>query len=357
MKTKNNKLLLLIIITGLLCFAFPTPVSADAPADGQTIFGETYTLDSGEILNGDLTVFGGVITIETDAVVNGDVLIFGSVATINGTITGNLSIFGGTLTLKANTVIEGDLSSTASYIEQAPGAVIEGDFIQGVNIPWTEINLSNITTPQITTSTPVMVTSALTKIAKFIGLFFAVVALGALLVLITPKSTEVMTQALMAKPWEILGYGALTMAAMLVGGILLSLTICLIPVVVLVGLAFLLALLVGWLALGIQLGKLIETGIFKAEWHPVLTAALGNAVLYLLARGLTIIPCLGGVLVFMAALFGLGMAIVTLFGTNPYPRAPKNDLPEFLNATKAADDPISPENSEDKETGEKESSK
>ena len=327
---KINKFLVLLAVIGILSFAFPTPVSADKPEDGRTIFGETYTLGSGEILNGDLTVFGGVVTIETGAIVSGDVIIFGSVVTINGTIEGDFSMFGGTLTLEETAVIEGDLSSAASYISQIPGSVIEGDFIQGISIPWTELNLNNIPIPQIVTSTPSMVSSILTNIAQFIGMLLAFTALGALLVLITPKSIDVMTQALTAKPWEILGYGALTTAAMVVGGVLLSLTICMIPVVVLVGLTFLLAALAGWLALGNQLGKLIETGIFKATWHPVLTVALGNAVLYLLARGLAEIPCLGLVLVFSAALFGLGMAVVTLLGTNPYPRVPKSNQPEIL---------------------------
>lgn len=357
MKKINNKLILLTIIIGVLAFAFPSPVSANAPEDGRTVFGETFILDSGEILEGDLTVFGGVVTIETDATVNGDVLIFGSVITIDGVVNGELSVFGGTLTLEANAVINGDVSSTASYLTQDPGAVVEGDFIQGVNIPWTELDFSDISVPPITTSTPTMVTSILTRIAEFLGLFFASVALGALLLLISPKAADVMTQAFMAKPWEILGYGALTTAAMVVGGILLSLTICLIPVVILVGLAYLLAMLVGWLTLGYQLGKMIESGVFKTKWHPVLTAVIGNGVLYLLARGLQEIPCLGGVLVLIAAMFGLGMAVVTLFGTNAYPREPKEGQPEILTTGNSTEEQIPSVDGEENKVVEEEKNK
>ncbi len=345
---KAIKFLVLMAAITLVIFAFPSPVSADAPGSGRTIFGETYTLGTGEILDGDLTVFGGVVTIEMGAVVSGDVIAFGSVINIDGTIEGDLSMYGGTLTLEANAVIEGNLSSASSYIEQAPDAVIEGDFTQGISIPWTELNLTNIPLPQVVTSTSSKISSVITNIAEFFGFLLAAVALGALLILITPKSIDVMNQALMSKPWEILAYGALTTAAMLVGGVLLSLTICMIPVVALVGLAFLLAVLAGWLTLGIQLGKLIETGIFRTSWHPVLTAALGNAVLFILARALGEIPCLGTILVIFAALFGLGMAVVTLFGTSPYPRVPRDNQPEILSPKN--DDEVSKTPVEEKET-------
>ena len=329
---------ILLAAISLLVFAFPTPVSADALEGGRTIFGETFVLGSGEILDGDLTVFGGVVTIENGAVVKGDVVIFGSVINVNGTIEGDLSMYGGTLTLEDNAVIEGDLVSSSSYVEQSSGAVINGDIVNGISIPWTELNLSNVPVPQVVPAASSRISRVFINVAEFMGLLLAVVALGALLILITPKSIDIMNQALLAKPWEILAYGALTTAAMVVGGVLLTLTICMIPVVLLLGLAFLLAVLVGWLALGMQLGRLIETGIFKTSWHPVLTAAIGNAALFVLARGLGAIPCLGPVLVILTALFGLGMAVVTLFGTRPYPRVPGGNQPEILSPKDARED-------------------
>jgi hypothetical protein len=102
-------------------------------------------------------------------------------------------------------------------------------------------------------------------------------------------------------------------------------TICLIPVLILIGLTFALAILIGWLALGYELGQRISNTIFKTTWHPVLSAALGNLLLYLVAKGVGLIPCLGGFLVFIAMLFSLGMTVVTLFGTYPYPRS-TNDV-------------------------------
>ena len=205
MKLKNIQLLVLMTIVGILVFAFPAPVSATSPDDGRTIFGESYTLDSGEILDGSLTVFGGVVTIESGAVVSGDVASFGSVINLNGTVEGNLSMYGGTLTLEDTAVIEGNLTSASAYIDQSAGAVIEGDIIQGVNIPWTELNLTNVPVPQYIPAARSGISLFFTSVAEFLGLLLASVALGALLILIIPKNLDVMTQALNAKPWEDFG--------------------------------------------------------------------------------------------------------------------------------------------------------
>jgi hypothetical protein len=135
-----------------------------------------------------------------------------------------------------------------------------------------------------------------------------------------------MTEALLAQPWSVLGFGALTAVVMVFGGIILTVTICLIPLVIVAGLAVALGILAGWLALGYELGKRMASDIFKTEWHPVLSAVLGNLVLYLLALGLGLIPCLGGFLVFVAMLFALGISVVTLFGARPFPRTPKESV-------------------------------
>lgn len=319
---KNNprifSILALVIVFALL---FPTSAVQAAPiTDGRTIFGESYTLENGEILDGDLNVFGGVVNIMEQGIVTGNLLVVGGVVTVDGTVEGNLTAVGGTITLTENAYIQGDLISPGSYINLSEGATILGDTIQDWVFPDTNIEIPNVTPPQVVQSPARGIISTFTLIAREVGQLLVMVALGALLMLILPKPTEVMTQSLVAKPWTMLAFGALTAFVLASGSIILALTICLIPVVILCCVAFVIALLVGWLALGYELGKLMASGIFKTTWHPVLTAVLGNLALYLLARGLWMIPCLGWTLVILTALFGLGTAVVTLLGTNPYPR-------------------------------------
>jgi cytoskeletal protein CcmA (bactofilin family) len=315
---KIKKIYFVLLAVIALALALPFSVSAESLEDGKTVFGENFTLESGKILDGDLNVVGGVVTIESRAVVNGSVFVLGGVVDIDGTVQGDLTVIGGTVTLENNAVIEGDLFSPAGFIDQEEGSVIQGTTNRSWDIPWMDVDFPEIYQPRVLPM-PGMRFFPLLKIAEKFAKTLVFVGLAAIMLLIMPKATEEMTLALVRKPWHILGYGALTALVMVVGGILLSLTICLIPVVVLVGLAFGLAMLAGWLALGYEIGKRMA-GIFKTTWHPVVSATLGNLVLYLLAISLDLIPCLGGFLVFMATLFGLGMAVVTLFGSKPYPR-------------------------------------
>jgi hypothetical protein len=326
---KFTLVLTIVVVMGLI---FPTQVLAASTEDDRIIFGESYTLESGRTLNGDLIVIGGIVNVEVDATVNGNVVVIGGLVTIDGTVTGDLTALGGTVNLEEDALIQGDLISPASYINRDPGAVVQGDQIENWETPLRDLDLPFFT-PGTSIRTPrVQVLTIANRIGRWIALSLILTGLGALLLLIMPKSTDVMTAALEAQPWQLLGFGALTALVMLFGSVILAITICLIPIVILLGLAFALAVLVGWLALGYELGKRISQSLFKTTWHPVLSSAVGNLLLYLIASGLDLIPCLGGFLVLVTMLFGLGMVVVTLFGTNPYPRGSgiNSEKPEVL---------------------------
>ncbi len=315
-----HKFILVLTAMLLIALAFPQDAYAAPIMDGRTVLGESYTLESGKILDGDLNVIGGVVEIQEGATVGGDVLVIGGLVTINGTVEGNVYAIGGTVDVTSTAIIQGDLLSPASYINVDPDAVVMGKQHQGWQSLWTGFETPFFYRPRLIRTPGIRIVTVLNTVGRQTAFTLVLVALGALLLLIMPNATESMTKALITKPWSILGYGALTALALLIGVILLSITICLIPLALLIGLTFGLALLVGWLTLGYELGKRIATSIFKTKWHPVLSAALGNMVLYLIAKGLELIPCLGGFLVFITMLFALGMVVVTLFGTNPYPR-------------------------------------
>ncbi len=316
---KIRKATFVFLAVILLALALPMSVSAAPIKNGKTVFGENYTLESGKILDGNLNVIGGVVDIESDAVVNGSVFVLGGVVDIDGTVQGDLTVIGGTVTLEGNARIEGSLHAPAGFINQDEGAVVQGQVNRSWDMPWSEMDFPQIYPPRLLPM-PGMRIFPILAFAETLAETLIFVALGALMLLVIPKATEKMTQALVTKPWHMLGYGALTAAVMIFGGILLSITICLIPVVILVGLAFSLAVLAGWLALGYEVGKRMA-GIFKTTWHPVVSGILGNLALYLLAVGLSeIIVCIGPFLVFVAMLFGLGMSVTTLFGTKDYPR-------------------------------------
>jgi len=318
-KIKAFSIVLTLVV--ILSMAVPISVSAAPVEDDRTVFGSNYTLESGRILDGNLNVIGGVVDIEEDAAVNGDMFVLGGLVSIDGTIQGNLTVVGGTVTLEENAVIEGDLVSPASYINRKQGAEIEGNQVEGWD--FSGIDIPPMHSPWPTLMPGFQIVPVITRIGRAAATTLVLLGLAALMLLIMPKASETMTKALIAAPWPVLGFGALTAFVMVIGGIILTITVCLIPVVILAGLAVALGVLAGWLALGYELGKRMASEIFKTEWHPVLSAVLGNLVLYLLAQGLGLIPCLGGFLIFVAMLFALGISVVTLFGAKPFPRMPK----------------------------------
>lgn len=309
-----------------LSLAFPMAASAAPVKDDRTVFGSNYTLENDQILEGNLNVIGGVVDIQEDAVVTGNMFVLGGLVSIDGNIQGNLTVVGGTVTLEENAVIEGDLISPASYINRKPGAVVEGNQVEGWNIPWTGIEMPIGHRPGPFQMPGVRIIPIITRLGRAAVFTLVLLGLAALMLLVMPQATDTMTHALIAQPWAVLGFGALTALVMVIGGIILTVTICLIPLAILGGFVVALGVLTGWLALGYELGKRMASSIFKTEWHPVLAAVLGNLVLYLLAKGLGLIPCLGGFLVFVAMLFALGMSVVTLFGAKPFPRTHKEPV-------------------------------
>lgn len=320
---KKNYLTFILLSAFLLAaFAFPSEVSADSLDDSKTVVGESYTLESGRILEGDLNVLGGVIEIRKDASVNGNVFVLGGQVTIDGTINGNLVAIGGSVTLEEHAVINGDIISPGSHISREPGAVIRGNESSDYIMPWDSFDRSIIRNRDYFQPRTTGVVPILTRVGRFIGMTLLMVALGGLLLLILPKPTQVMSHAILSEPWQILGYGALTALAGIVLMLLLTITICLIPIAILVGFAIGLATLMGWLVLGYALGQKIVEGIFKNTWNPALTAVFGNFILYLIAVGLDLIPCLGGLLNLILLFFALGIGATTLFGTKPFPRTP-----------------------------------
>lgn len=317
---KIFKLYVAIVLVLIITLAFPLNVSAAPIEDDQTIFGESYTLESGEILDGDLKVIGGVVEIEEGAIITGKVLVLGGLANIDGLIEGDLTVLGGTVTLEETAVIQGDLITSASYVNRSAGAVIEGVQRRGWDIPWTNSDVPFIIQPRNMRSPNIRVVPLVTRISSQSATILVLVSLGALMLLIMPNASDHMTRALKLRPLSIIIFGIFTAQVIIIGGLFLTLTIIFIPVVILVGLMVSLALLAGWLALGYALGKRIASNIFKAKWHPVLAGALGNLFLYLIAKVLALIPCIGSFFLFIAVMMALGMAVVTLFGSIPYPR-------------------------------------
>lgn len=310
-----TRFILFIFLAVLIALALPSGAQAKDAADDKVIFGDTYTLSSGQTQNGNLAVLGGTATLEADSQVNGDVALMGGTLEINGTVSGNVSTLGGTLFLNDNAVIRGDVTMMGGTLHRSANARISGSLINGVIRPF-QLDFPNwplnINWPGGFRFTPIW---------NFFSSMFSSLLLAALavfVVLLWPRPVDRVARSMVAQPAISGGLGLLTVVVTPALLILLAITIILIPLSLLGILVLGIGLLLGWIALGQEIGNRIA-GMFKQQWNPALSAGLGTLVLNVVAYGINWIPCIGWLVVIIAALIGLGGVIVTRFGTQIYP--------------------------------------
>lgn len=307
----------------VLALAFPLPALASEFPDGRVVFGGTFTLESGDVLDGDLAVFGGVVTLEEGSRVAGDVAVFGGTLEANGVIEGDLVTMGGLVELGPTAVVEGDLVYFGSQVDKAPGAQVLGQEVtgEGFDVPF---NFGDFAIPQVE-SFPFRVGNfwslVVSPIVQVLWLGFRTLVMAALAVLVVlfwPEPTARTAEAAVAQPLAAGGLGFLTFIAVPVILVVLLLTILLSPISLLGFALLVVAAVFGWIALGYEVGRRLAEAL-KWEAHPAAAAGAGTLVLSLVAGGLGFIPCIGWLAPFLAACVGLGAVLLTRFGTQTYP--------------------------------------
>ncbi|GAB4505474.1 MAG: hypothetical protein Fur0043_24700 [Anaerolineales bacterium] len=317
------KLLTLLLLSFLILLPTRT-VHAGGAQDGRVIFGENYTLPSGQTLDGDLVVFGGNVVIEDGAVVQGDVVVMGGSITVNGVIEGSTVIIGGSVSLGETSVIESDLVTIGGTLSRAEGAQVKGQVV--TNIPAPAIEIPNVPhAPSLPTS-PLPARPAFNlhfdPLGKLIRLFANSLAMALLAMLsslfLKPQSERV-AQAIVGQPVIAGSVGLLVMMLSPVALIILSITIILIPVAALAVAVLALAWLFGVIAIGIEVGERFTSAIHQT-WALPLTAGFGTFLMMLVVNGIGMIPCLGWLFPALMLVLSIGGVTLTAFGSRPSPR-------------------------------------
>jgi len=307
------KKVLLACLLALLLAATATPVFADG-GGGRVVFGGSFTLASGERLDGDLVIFGGNAILEEDSRVNGNVVVMGGNARVAGEVEGDVVTFGGNVEVRATAVVNGDLVTIGGNVHREEGAVVRGSQVESLEFRgfprfWTFPT-------RISFNRGIDLWSRfIFDVFRAIFMALALAALGLLVVLFWPKQTEAVGQAILAAPLPSGGVGLLTAVVAAALMVLLAITICLSPVALLLFVATLAAGLFGWIAVGLLVGqRLLEA--FKVKGiTPMIAVVVGILLISLLGA----IPCLGVLVVIVAGCVGLGAVVLTRFGTQTYP--------------------------------------
>ena len=293
--------------------------------DGRVIFGDNFTLESGDTLTGDLVVFGGNVTVEEDALVQGDMVVIGGNVTLDGTVRGSTVIVGGATHMSETAVVQGDLVTVGGSLSRDPGSEIEGEVV--TNIPAPDIQIPSVPSPPRVPDVPIPPSppninfdyNPLANFFQMFGTAIAVSLLAMLASLFLQPQIERVSQVVVGQPVIAGSFGLLAGVMGPVVLVILAVTIILIPVALLAAMALALAWLFGLIAIGTEVGERFTKAI-NQTWAPPLTAGMGTFLMMLVVGGIGMIPCIGWLATSVVALLGVGAVILTLFGTQMYPR-------------------------------------
>jgi hypothetical protein len=313
---------LAIFLSVLWALCFPITANAQGPTN-DVILGKSFTLHKGETYSSDLVAIGSTVVLENGSLVEGNVVLLGGSLEASGKITGDLASIGGTIHLMETAEVGGNLASLGEPPQIDTGAKVQGEIrsVAKLSVPG---NFSFLVNPSdfsrlFSPAASVNLFWA-NPLFEFTALLFRVLLLSAIAVLVMlflPVPTERIARGVVQYPWLSLAVGFFTFLASIALAVIFLITCCLIPIGFLGMIILGAAILIGWVGMGLELGKRIAP-VFHTPLHPAAQAGIGTMVLTFLANGVWYLPCLGSILVLLALSFGLGAVVVTRFGGRDY---------------------------------------
>ena len=309
----------------LLLAMMAVPAWAQSDSPGKLVIGNNYVLAAGQTLNGDLGVVGGSAIIEPGAAVNGDVMVVGGTFTVSGRINGDVGVFGGKVNLLDGAIISGDVVTYGGNVERSAQAVIQGQMTDADNMDggpqvlpfgW-NITPNSMQPPQRSAGDWVLHT--ILSIIRALVLIVAMTALAALLGLVWPGGLQRMGNTLRVQPLTAFLVGMLTWIIGIGLIVVMSLTICLIPMALVLALVLLVAALLSWVVVGWLVGQKLLALLNVRHPNMLLEAAVGTFVLMSVYFLVSVVGCFAFVFGAIVASFGAGVLVLTRFGTQLYP--------------------------------------
>jgi len=330
---KKSTLTRILLLLALLII--PTAsIHAQTPNNEDVVlFGQNYTLEEGETLNGSIAVFGGNIEIQKDAevngsivifggnitfaeetTINGDVAVFGGNVTVTGEVNGDIVLFGGQALLESESKVR-NIATFGGQVTQQEGATVTGEITNNappeIDRP-TEPNVPNPDVPNVDVSI-----NPFWNVMSKLGRAVLIAVIGMLLSLFLQPQLDRTANTITRQPFVAGGYGLLVFVALPVALIIMIVTIILIPVAAIAVMLVPLAWLFGVIALGQEVGERFTKAINQV-WAPVLSTGFGTFLLMLVLGFMEIIPCVGWLPSALVTLVSVGAAVMTWFGTrNP----------------------------------------
>jgi uncharacterized membrane protein len=311
MTLKIKPLLILMLCLGLSACAINTPLAlqnSQGELQGNQLFiGKSFTLDAGNKIKGDIVGIGTDLTLEPGSMVEGNILLIGSSLELGGIVKGDLNLFAGNSHLIKSAILNGDINQFFHHIILEPDAQVTGEMnsFSFPGFPAEQISGFISTAAEwVRPNRWFLWDCSRTLVLSLLAL---------LAVMLLKKSTLRISAQIQSQPFIAWGAGIIIALVTPFLALILIITICLLPIGLLILLALALSYLFGWLALGIVMGKLVDRWL-RTHWSDELQAFLGSLMLGLITSIIGWIPCIGWIFNIMIGCIGLGAAIITRFG-------------------------------------------
>jgi cytoskeletal protein CcmA (bactofilin family) len=234
---------------------------------------------------GQVVVFRGVASIQ--GVAHGDVVVFSGRVSVAGQVSGNVVALDGTVVLAPTAQVRGDVISRGAVVVRQ-GAQVQGEIRE--NVP-------------LSIRGPVEIFGPL---ATWLAVSVSGLVLGLVLLWVAPRASESVVATGRRAPWASAGWGIGLLVGLPVITLGLALTLVGLPLALVLVLAIGLALFVGYAWAAWILGR----ALLPPPRGRIVAFLAGFAILRLVGA----VPVAGGVTWLLASAFGLGAAVVAMWG-------------------------------------------
>ena len=263
-----------------------------------------HTLASSETWPGHVYVLGGELTVPAGAGLGGSLSLLGGRARVDGRVAGDVVVLDGAARLGPTAEVGGGVRQGGGTLDLHPQAVVQGGVAagSGLRVPSGGGWLGGAGTRDVV--------NGLVQ-----ALVVAVAAYG--LARYLPRPLGRVTEAVTRYPVVAGAVGLLAGVVGLVLLVLLAFTIVLIPVAFVGGFVLLLAVVYGWAACGVVVGRWLAR---RTSWRltPPVAASAGAFLLLAVSALLRPVPVLTDVAALGTVAVGLGAVLLTRFGLRAF---------------------------------------
>jgi hypothetical protein len=116
----------LLPTTSTVAHASSGAVSCTASSQQRPMFGGTISVETGNVLCGDVTIVGGTVSVQ--GLVRGNILAFGSSILLDGGVSGDIRLFGGSIRFGTRSYVSGNVNLYGSRVDGEKEVRIDGTF-------------------------------------------------------------------------------------------------------------------------------------------------------------------------------------------------------------------------------------